>query len=239
MKTVKYKGEFDHLYVMGDTHLDHPNTDLKLLKSHIDLIKNSGAPWVHLGDWVDAISHDDKRFDIKDGREGVVESYLKMEKLFKPIAPQCIAALRGNHGSKWSKKEGDMIRIICSGWDVPYLGYCGFVVWFVGNKSYKIWLHHGAGGGRKRGAKTIRLEEWPMFVEADVYLQGHTHTWVCFNDEKITHNKVKKRWYGNAPGYIRSYRGHDNYIEELGLRPQCAGMLRVDMDPIKISAVIE
>jgi hypothetical protein len=184
----------------------------------------------------------------------VVESYLDMEELFNPIIPSCVAVLRGNHGTKWSRQEGDMIKIIARRWGVPYLGYQGFVVFntkipkpedklelgksMYSNKSYKIFIHHGAGGGRKRGAKTIRLNEWSQFIEADVYLQGHTHTYVEFNDEKILpNNRIKTRYYGNTPGYIRSYRGHDNYIEELGLPPQVAGCLKISFDPIKIELV--
>jgi predicted phosphodiesterase len=239
MKTAKYKGEHEYLYVMGDTHIGHPNTNMKLLQKHIDLIRKTKAPWVHIGDWVDAISSDDRRFNIEDHRVSVVEAYLDMEELFNPIVPSCVAVLRGNHGSKWSKQEGDMIKVIARRWGVPYLGYCGFVLFFVGNKSYKIWLHHGAGGGRKRGAKTIRLNEWAQFIEADLYLQGHTHTYVGFNDQKVTSRGKKVRWYGNVPGYIDSYTGHDNYVEELGLNPQCVGMLRVEMNPIKILPVIE
>ena len=234
MKTVKYKGEHKKLYVLADTHLEHPNTDLRLIKNHIAFIKNSGLPWVHLGDWVDAITPDDRRFDVKDERVAVVEAYLNMEELFAPIAPQCIAALRGNHGSKWSKREGDMVKVITKRWGVPYLGYQGFVIF----NGTKIFMHHGAGGGRKRGAKTIRLNEWAQFIEADMYLQGHTHTYVQFNDEKILpNNRVKTRHYANAPGYIRSYRGHDNYIEELGLNPQIAGCLKISFDPVKIELV--
>ena len=233
MKTIKYKGEHKQLYVMGDTHIGHPNTDMKLLQKHIDLIKNSRAPWVHLGDWVDAISTDDRRFSIEDRRMTVVESYMDMEELFNPIVPSCLAVLRGNHGSKWSRTEGDMIKIIARRWGVPYLGYQGFVLF----NSTKIFMHHGAGGGRKRGAKTIRLNDWSSFIEADLYLQGHTHTYVQFTDKKITHSRPKIRHYANTPGYIRSYRGNDGYVEELGLPPQQTGMLKISFDPIQIELV--
>ena len=233
MKTVKYKGEHKELYVMGDTHIGHPNTDMKLLQRHIDMIRKTRIPWVHVGDWVDAIGSDDRRFNIEDHRMSVVESYLDMEELFNPIIPSCVAVLRGNHGSKWSKTEGDMLKIIASRWGVPYLGYQGFVIF----NGTKIFMHHGAGGGRKRGAKTIRLNDWAQFIEADVYLQGHTHTYVQFTDEKITHARPKIRHYANTPGYISSYRGKDGYVEELGLPPQQAGMLKVSFDPISIELV--
>ena len=233
MKTVKYKGPHTSLYVFGDTHLGHPNTDLKKLQRHIDMIRHSDLPWVHLGDWVDAISADDRRFSIADHRMSVVESYLDMEELFNPIAHQCEGILRGNHGSKWSKQEGDMISVIARRWGVPYLGYQGFLIF---NKT-KIFMHHGAGGGRKRGAKTIRLNEWAQFVEADLYLQGHTHTYVQVTDELVTSSKKKIRHYANVPGYIDSYRGHDNYVEEFGLPPQQTGCLKISVDPIQIELI--
>ena len=241
MKHVKFISpeEEETIYVMGDTHLGHPNTNIKLLEKHIREIRQTNAPWIHLGDWVDAISSDDRRFSIEDKRVSVVEAYLDMEELFNSIVPQCIGILRGNHGSKWSKQEGDMIKVIARRWGIPYIGYCGFVTVRLPKKSWKLWLHHGAGGGRKRGAKTIRLNEWSQFVDADVYLQAHTHTYVSFVDEKLTSGKKKKRWYANTPGYIDSYTGHDNYIEEWGLPPQPPGMLKLTLskETVKIELV--
>ena len=232
--------EQETIYVISDTHIGHRNSNLKLLRKHIDLIKETQAPWLHLGDWVDAISPDDRRFSIEDHRDSVVASYDISEDMFKPIMQQNIAILRGNHGSKWSKREGDELRRMAKRHNIQYLGYCGFVTVKLKGKSYKIWLHHGAGGGRKRGAKTIRLNDWSQFVEADLYLQGHTHTYVAFPDTKLTTSKKRLRWYANAPGYIDSYTGHDNYVEEFGLPPQPPGMMKITLgDYIKISAVLE
>ena len=69
MKTVKYKGPHKTLYVLGDTHIGHPNTDMKLLQKHLDMIRETRTPWVHLGDWVDAIGPKDRRFNIEDKRD--------------------------------------------------------------------------------------------------------------------------------------------------------------------------
>ena len=126
-----------------------------------------------------------------------------------------------------------MISVIARRWGIPYLGYQGFLIF---NKT-KMFMHHGAGGGRKRGAKTIRLNEWSQFVEADLYLQGHTHTYVQFTDLKVTSHKKLVRYYANVPGYIESYRGHDNYVEELGLPPQQTGCLKISVDPIQIELI--
>ena len=243
MKRITYKSGDWLLWMLGDTHVDHPNTDMKLLEKHIEEIKDSGSPWVHLGDWVDAITPRDNRFSIEDNRYSIIEAYQKAEEMFNPIAKQCVGILRGNHGSKWSRIEGDMIKVLAKRWGIPYLGYCGMIRFKLEKQSYIIWVHHGAGGGRKRGAKAIRLQDWSQFVDADVYLQGHTHTYQNFVDEQITFKGVKTRYFGNTPGYIRSYRGHDNYIEELGLPPQPVGCMLVAFGGIdrsvEITAVLE
>ena len=230
--TFKTTNEEEPIIVLGDTHIDHPNTDLRKIKRHIKYINDNDLPWVHLGDWADAINSKDKRYDVNENRESVIDAYLQVEELFNPIAPKCIAALRGNHGSKWSKTEGDYIRVMCKRWDIPYLGYCGLLKVRLPKKSYKIWLHHGAGGGRKRGAKAIRLQDWAQFVDADIYLQGHTHTYQNFVDTQITFTGNKTRYFGNVPGYIRSYTGHDGYVEELGLPPQPTGGLVLTLSDI-------
>ena len=243
MKHVKYNGAlpFETFYVLSDTHIDHPNTDMKLLQKHIDMIRDTNKPWIHLGDWVDAINPLDKRYDIKTiNKETIVDSYEKAFDMFSPISQQCVAILRGNHGSKWSKIEGDFIKIFAKRWGIPYLGYCGFITVSLKGTKHRIWLHHGAGGGRKRGAKTIRLSEWPLFVDADIFLQGHTHTYVSFVDEIVTPTRKKLRWFGNTPGYISSYTGHDDYVEELALQPQPAGCIRLTLDKgVKIEAVLD
>ena len=229
MKKITFNERVGFFYALGDTHIGASNTDLKLLQKHIDKIKDCEIPWVHLGDWVDAITPKDRRFNVSDRIEAVLDSYVKAEEMFAPIADQCIAILSGNHGSHWSKQEGNMIRLIAKRWGVEYLGYCGLINYKFPAGSYKIWLHHGAGGGRKRGAKAIRLQEWSQFVDADLYLQGHTHTYQNFADEVITFRGVKTRYFANVPGYIRSYRGNDGYVEELGLPPQPIGCLSISL----------
>jgi len=235
--TVRIDKDEVIMAAMSDSHIGHPNYHAKKLRSDIDYIKDNELPWLHLGDWADFITPDDRRYDV--GMDDIMTQFNDIKELFAPIKDQCVSMLRGNHGSKWSKKEGDIIGQIAREWNVPYLGYCGFITVKLNKKSYKIWVHHGAGGGRKRGAKTIRLQDWALFVDADIYLQGHTHTWVAFSDQKLTPYGKRLRWYANTPGYIDSYTGHDNYVEEWGLPPQPTGMLQLTLgDKIKIEPIL-
>jgi hypothetical protein len=38
-----------------------------------------------------------------------------------------------------------------------------------------IYANHGSGGGRKEGAKIIRLADMASIVDADIYIHSHTH----------------------------------------------------------------
>lgn len=40
---------------------------------------------------------------------------------------------------------------------------------------YTIYSLHGSGGGRKAGAKAIRLEDMANIVDTDIYIHSHTH----------------------------------------------------------------
>jgi hypothetical protein len=40
---------------------------------------------------------------------------------------------------------------------------------------YTIYVLHGSGGGRKEGAKAIRLADMASIIDADVYIHSHTH----------------------------------------------------------------
>ena len=40
---------------------------------------------------------------------------------------------------------------------------------------YTLYVLHGSGGGRKEGAKAIRLADMASIVDTDIYIHSHTH----------------------------------------------------------------
>jgi hypothetical protein len=40
---------------------------------------------------------------------------------------------------------------------------------------YTVYVLHGSGGGRKEGAKAIRLADMAAIIDTDIYIHGHTH----------------------------------------------------------------
>jgi hypothetical protein len=40
---------------------------------------------------------------------------------------------------------------------------------------FTVYVNHGSGGGRKEGAKAIRLAAMASIIDADIYIHSHTH----------------------------------------------------------------
>ena len=40
---------------------------------------------------------------------------------------------------------------------------------------YTLYVLHGSGGGRKEGAKAIRLADMASIIDTDIYIHSHTH----------------------------------------------------------------
>ena len=43
------------------------------------------------------------------------------------------------------------------------------------SRLYTVYVNHGTGGGRKEGAKAIRLADMVSVIDADIYIHSHTH----------------------------------------------------------------
>jgi predicted phosphodiesterase len=116
-----------------------------------------------------------------------------------PIAGQCDAVVKGNHEKKLHKKyEHDVYKAIvaklCGAAEYPN-GYelaLGYVGWLVlefyscteatvrrggGKKQViKLFLWHGAGGGKLRGGKALTMQRLAWIYGADIIVMGHVHS---------------------------------------------------------------
>ena len=112
--------------------------------------------------------------------------------LLRPIAGKVIGATAGNHENRVYRNDGlDTMRLVCRelGIEEKYApeGILIFLRFGTRNRHgghmtdrnprqwYSIYATHGSGGGRKEGAKAIRLADMAAVVDADVYVHSHTH----------------------------------------------------------------
>lgn len=114
----------------------------------------------------------------------------KMVELLRPVKDKIIGVTTGNHEHRAYKDAGlDITRTVCReiGIEDRYSPEGILVFLRFGHKTedrhsdraakqwYTIYATHGSGGGRKEGAKAIRLADMASIVDADVYVHSHTH----------------------------------------------------------------
>lgn len=111
--------------------------------------------------------------------------------MLRPIAWKIIGATAGNHENRVYKSDGiDVMRLVCReiGIEEKYAPEGVLIFLRFGTRNghschrdksprqwYSIYATHGSGGGRKEGAKAIRLADMASIVDADVYVHSHTH----------------------------------------------------------------
>jgi predicted phosphodiesterase len=114
--------------------------------------------------------------------------------LFEPIKDKILCVGSGNHENRTYIKEGiDLMQIVAKqiGIGEKYSKESSFLFVRFGEEvrnrkesigtgkvrklCYTIYCNHGSGGGRKEGAKAIRLADMASIVDADIYIHSHTH----------------------------------------------------------------
>lgn len=234
---------------LSDTHVGHVDLDKQYLKDTVAWIKKKGALTVLLGDLIDAINMQDKRFEVTsiapeflphldNLQTKQVEEFLE---LIDPIKDQVLGVMTGNHETTIKKRTSyDATAIIASALKKPIMTDPGYLVLRFHNNSttcnVKIWCSHGRFlGGRFKGNHLNRLLSKQMDFCSDIYLAGHTHGKWTVEDYRVKLSKNlkienHKMCFSNTGAFLRTYEegNHDSWASRLTLSPQAPGVVRYD-----------
>jgi len=158
MKRIEAVIERDsEVYLMSDTHEDIMMNERGLTK-HITHISKEPKyrKWIHLGDWIEAIATDDKRYqfvEVKDKNGNIRQQCpiphkqaQKISDIFMPIAEQGIVGLLGNHERRHHRII-NLAEYICSEkLGIPYGTGMARVILkdSNGNRLFNFLVCHGA-----------------------------------------------------------------------------------------------
>lgn len=111
--------------------------------------------------------------------------------LLTPIKDKILFVTQGNHEARTYRNDGiDLTGVVCANMNITdkYAREGGILFVRFGDTNrkdhgkesnrktcYSIYITHGSGGGRKEGAKAIRLADMAAIVDTDVYIHSHTH----------------------------------------------------------------
>lgn len=175
--------------VFADEHIGDAHCDMERLKDRIDYIANTDNAYCVLnGDILDYASRSSIG-DIETRSLNIMGQLERAVELFSPIKDKIICITNGNHEFRAYKKEGiDMSKMIAMqlGIEDRYSPTSAFVFLRFGSPInnhgdktrkmlYTLYVNHGSGGGRKEGAKAIRLADMASIADADIYIHSHTH----------------------------------------------------------------
>ena len=183
--------EYIELHTFADEHIGDDNCDLSRLKERIKYVADTPNAYCVLnGDLMDNAT----KTSIGDTYASTfnpMEQLNSTVELFSPIKDKILAITHGNHEARTYRKEGiDLSAIFASRLDLLHRYSPTSALLFIrfgkSNKNdapggkyrkmlYTLYMLHGSGGGRKEGAKAIRLADMASIVDVDIYIHSHTH----------------------------------------------------------------
>lgn len=192
--TLPREHETIEVHVFADEHIGDEHSDIKRVMERIEYVKNTPNAYCILnGDIIDNAT----KTSIGDTYTQVfnpMEQLARAVELFSPIKDKILCITHGNHENRTYKKEGiNLSRLIANqlGLSDRYTSTSAVLFIRLGETSsgkketngsgmlrqicYTIYVLHGSGGGRKEGAKAIRLADMASVIDTDIYIHSHTH----------------------------------------------------------------
>jgi predicted phosphodiesterase len=175
------------LYTFADEHIGDEHADLERLKQRIEYVANTPDAYCVLnGDIIDNATKTSIG-DVYANEFNPMQQLEEAVRLFKPLKDKILAISHGNHEARTYRKEGIDLSYLLAvqlGLFEKYTSTSALIFLRFGKsrnnggeskQCYTIFMLHGSGGGRKEGAKAIRLADMSSIIDADIYIHSHTH----------------------------------------------------------------
>lgn len=182
------------VHIFADEHIGDAHSDINRLIDRIEYVKNTPTAYCILnGDLMDNATKTSIG-DTYAQEFNPMEQLSRAVELFTPIKDKILCITHGNHENRTYKKEGiNLSRLIADqlGLTNRYTPTSATLFIRVGENSrgqkesngsgkhrqicYTVYVLHGSGGGRKEGAKAIRLADMASIIDTDIYIHSHTH----------------------------------------------------------------
>lgn len=193
-RKVFERGEDFWVLLMSDLHWDSPETQLWLLKQHLDQAKERNAIVIDIGDMLDVMG---SRWDKRGTHGSVRPEHSKHDYLdslvdscadwLKPYREQIKVVGTGNHEAKIVKVVGTDLtrrvvdRLNSDGGEIIRTGYEFWVRFMFTTSSgckrgFRLKCSHGFGGSSPVTKGTINAQRMGADIDgADIIATGHIH----------------------------------------------------------------
>ena len=210
-------------------------------------------PWIDLGDMIEGIMPNDKRFTAVKKEGTFLKEMQGAIDWITPVRKNCWGILPGNHEEVASKAVGDATGFIANNAKVPYLTQTCYLVINTPKGRAVVFVAHGhvsanfkAGEPERRVLnRQIKLRNELQFFDADAIFVGHGHrkiiTAPCYEmkltlesfEETKNPMEVKSRpvltrptLYAMSPSMFKTYTFEANYAQACLFPPTATGWLQ-------------
>jgi hypothetical protein len=160
----------------SDIHWGHKQCDKKLVEANIKRVVDKQMPCVDLGDLIENATRDSVGSGVYEQETIAQEQMEQAVEMYKPLVGLLQCMHPGNHELRTMNSSGvNLTRVIAKMLGVPYGGVAAVHYILVGNQRYLGYSHHGGSGATTIGGKVNSLLRMEKIVDADFYIQGHTH----------------------------------------------------------------
>ena len=196
MKSVRadYPTDWTHtnVYTLADLHIGDPHSIPAEVTRRVRQAENDPQGLVILnGDLMNTALRNSVS-DVYGEMLSPMQQLHELIELLRPIRDKIIGVTTGNHENRLYRNDGiDIMRLACRELGIEEKYAPDGVLIFLrfgtrGNEQHRkenrnprewsaIYTTHGSGGGRKEGAKAIRLADMAATVDADCDVHSHTH----------------------------------------------------------------
>lgn len=190
---VKYPQDWTdaNIYTLADLHIGDPHHLPGEVTEQIERILADPHGLVVLnGDLLNTALKNSVS-DIYGETISPIQAVTDLVSILTPIKDRIIGATIGNHEWRIYRNDGiDIMRLVCRELGVESRYHPDGVLVFLRfgeadrhgrhmkenpERLFTIYATHGSGGGRKEGAKAIRLADMAAVVDADIYIHSHSH----------------------------------------------------------------
>jgi len=180
--------------VTSDWHWDSVHCNREALEADLRLAKKMNAAVLSIGDHFDVMGgkydpRSNGKYDLRPGLQtgDYFDAVVKQgADWLKPYLDQMALISPGNHETSVRRRQETCLttrlveRLRFQGARVQQGGYAGWVL-FRGRRSgkkvatWKLWYHHGYGGGGPVTRGVIDFSRYLVDIDADAVVSGHIH----------------------------------------------------------------
>jgi hypothetical protein len=257
---LTFTGRSQWVYLSSDWHWDSTKCDRDALEDDLRTAKELGAAVCSFGDHFDCMGG---KYDPRSSKSEVRPEF-SVGNYFDEIVNQCCDWMKpyresmalitpGNHETAIRKRQETCLttrlveRLRVDGSPVVQNGYAGWLlirgVLHKSSSVYRVWYHHGFGGGGPVTRGVIDFSRLMVDVDADAIVAGHVHqkTLVEASRHRITPHGIPSV----APVHLvrsSTYKRdslHDGWAVEKGMaaRPVGGWWLRLKWNSDKTGLV--